>query len=171
MDDSDQVLPIVTTAELSRSPGRVLERIARGERLLVCRHKRPIATLQPLDGYVLQPLTGNSHDVFGWPVGGIDEVASRLSETQRLLLLDGYRMYRLKTSVPDRTLDPGEAHRAIDDLIVRGMAERTDRGVELTARGFAIREHLLKTSARPGQPKASLVGLPPPPWADTSLRR
>ena len=52
--------PEVTTSDLSRSPRRVLDRIAGGERLLVTCHGRPLATLQPLDGVVWQPFAGPS---------------------------------------------------------------------------------------------------------------
>lgn len=77
--------PIVTTSDLSRSPGEVLDRVARGERLIICRHKRPIATLQPLDGLVLQPFTGNAHDIFGWQVAGAARELAKLTHVQRLL--------------------------------------------------------------------------------------
>ncbi|HZK51905.1 MAG TPA: hypothetical protein VFD47_10120 [Actinomycetota bacterium] len=50
------LLPIVTTSDLSRTPRRVLNRIARGERFIVCCHGRPLATLQPLDGIGLATL-------------------------------------------------------------------------------------------------------------------
>lgn len=94
MDRPDR-LPTVSTSDLSRQPHVVLERVARGERLVVCRHKRPIATLQPLDGYVFQPFSGTAHDVFGWPIGGIDAEIAKLSEAQRVLLRDCYRRWRL----------------------------------------------------------------------------
>lgn len=152
--------PIVTTSELSRSPGEVLDRVARGERLIICRRKRPIATLQPLDGFVLQPFTANAHDIFGWPVGGAAEELAKLSHAQRLLLVDGYRNGRLLISVPGHRFEAGEASREIDDLKLRGMARRvTNRGTELTARGLAMRELLLKDLGRLG-PEDSLLGVP-----------
>jgi len=40
-------LPWVTIRDLSRTPGGVIQRVLRGERLIVCRHGHPIATLQP----------------------------------------------------------------------------------------------------------------------------
>ena len=153
--------PIVTTSELSRSPGEVLERVARGERLIVCRRKRPIATLQPLDGFVMQPFTGNAHDIFGWPVGGAAEEAAKLTRAQRVLLVDGYRNGRLHISAPGHHFESGEASDGIEDLKLRGMARRTYRGTELTARGMAMRELLLKSLGRLG-PKDSLLGYPKP---------
>lgn len=75
-----QELATVTTSDLSRKPGEVLSRVRRGERLVVVRHKDPIATLQPLDGFVSQPFGGAAHDVFGWPIGGLDEEIEKLTD-------------------------------------------------------------------------------------------
>jgi antitoxin (DNA-binding transcriptional repressor) of toxin-antitoxin stability system len=154
--------PIVTTSELSRSPGEVLDRIARGERLIVCRRNRPIATLQPLDGFVMQPFTGAARDIFGWPVGSAAQELAKLTHAQRLLMVEGYRNGRLSTSVPGHCFAAGEAAHAIEDLKLRGMARRvTNRGTELTARGLAMRELLLKELGRLG-PEDSLLGYPKP---------
>lgn len=158
-------LPIVTTSELSRGPGRVLERIARGERLVVCRNNIPLATLQPLDGFVLQPMTGHAHDIYGWPVGGIAEEAAKLTPAQQALLTDGVRQARLKSSIPSRAgeFDSGELFTAIDELRVLGFAYKTHVGSELTGRGWAMREHLLRADGRLG-PKDSLFGFAKPDW-------
>ena len=154
--------PIVTTSELSRNPGAALDRVARGERLIVCCRNRPIATLQPLDGFVLQPFTTIAHDIFGWPIGGAAQELAKLTHAQRLLLVDGYRNGRLMTSVPGHRFEGREASEAIDDLKLRGMARRvTNRGTELTARGLAMRELLLKELGRLG-PADSLLGYPKP---------
>ncbi len=72
-------LSVVTTSDLSRSPGKVLDRVARGERLIVCRHQRPVATLQPLDGVVVQ-LGARAHDIYGRPIGGPLEETEKLDE-------------------------------------------------------------------------------------------
>ena len=154
--------PIVTTSELSRSPGEVLDRVARGERVIIFRRNRPIATLQPLDGFVLQPFTTTAHDIFGWPMGGAAEELAKLTDAQHLLLVDGYRSGRLMSSVPGHHFEGREVSEAIEDLKLRGMARRvTNRGTELTARGLALRELLLKDLGRLG-PEDSLLGYPKP---------
>ena len=134
-------LPTVTVSDLSRRPNDVLQRVARGERLIVCRHKKPVATLQPLDGYVFQPFEGTAHDVFGWPVGGIDEEIDKLNRIQRLLLRDCYRQWRLR---PMRLPEPFGVGllEALDDLALRGLAKKTEYGWELTGRGLAMHEAL-----------------------------
>jgi antitoxin (DNA-binding transcriptional repressor) of toxin-antitoxin stability system len=154
--------PMVTTSELSRSPGVVLERVARGERLIICRHKRPVATLQPLDGYVLQPFSANAHDIFGWPIGGAADEAAKLTGAQRALLVEGFRHARLITSIPETPFGLGELNRGMADLVLRGMARRTYRGCELTGRGMAMREFLLEATGRPLEPRESLLGFPKP---------
>ena len=136
-------LPTVSTSDLSRRPNDVLGRVERGERLIVCRHKKPVATLQPLDGYVFQPFEGTAHDVFGWPIGGIDDELAKLTELQRALLRYGYRDWRLWwTRVPAEI--EGSRMGALDDLIVRGVAKKTSRGYELTSRGLAMHEALAR---------------------------
>lgn len=76
-------LAFVTTSDLSRTPRAVLERVQRGERLIVSCHGHPLATLQPLDGVVVQPFTDRGHDIFGWPVGDEAKECAKLSELQR----------------------------------------------------------------------------------------
>lgn len=139
-------LPTVSISELSRNPREVLRRVASGERLLVSRHGRPLATLQPLDGYVFQPFAGTGHDVFGWPIGGVDEELAKLTELQRALLKYGYRDWRLRwTRVPEDI--EGSRVGAIEDLIVRGLVRKTPRGCELTSRGLAMHEALQRRRA------------------------
>jgi prevent-host-death family protein len=137
-------LPTITTSDLSRNPGRVLRRIERGERLVVCRKGKPLATLQPLDGFVFQPFEGTAHDVFGWPIGGIEEEAGKLSDLQRQLLLHGYRQWRIW---PARVMDRAEwslCIGALEEMRVRGLVTKTECGNELTGRGLALREALLR---------------------------
>ncbi|CAN5529987.1 hypothetical protein BH20ACT23_BH20ACT23_14320 [soil metagenome] len=134
----------VTTSDLSRKPRAVLDRVARGERLIVCRHKQPIATLQPLDGTVWQPFTGGAQDIYGWPVGGAFQECEKLSEAQRELLSDGVSQGRL---VPARLAERYgfvELIRSIENMALRGLVHRTNRGWELTGRGLALRETLMQ---------------------------
>ncbi|HYP24448.1 MAG TPA: type II toxin-antitoxin system prevent-host-death family antitoxin [Actinomycetota bacterium] len=134
-------LPQVSIRDLSRRPNEVLRRVTAGERLIVCRHKKPVATLQPLDGYVFQPFDGTARDVFGWPVGGIYDEIAKLSEAQRVLLRDGYRRWRLWSGrVPSDV--PGDRRTMLSDLAVRGLAKKTEFGWELTGRGLAMHEAL-----------------------------
>ena len=136
--------PVVTTSDLSRTPRRVLDRVAKGERLIVACHGRPLATLQPLDGVVWQPFTSSVHDIYGWPVTGASDECEKLSEAQRALLSDGVRGGRL---VPTRLLGSFEfvgLIRSIENMAIRGLVRRTHRGWELTGRGMTIRETLTR---------------------------
>jgi prevent-host-death family protein len=138
-------LPVVSTSDLSRSPRSVLDRVARGERLLVNCHGRPIATLQPLDGVVMQPFTGGAHDIFGWPVGGALEEAGKLSDIHRAMLTYGViRRLRLTTARPWDRFEGRNFSAALEELGVLGLAKKTERGWELTARGMALREALVQ---------------------------
>ncbi len=137
-------LPKITTSDLSKRPGAVLHRIRRGERLIVVRHKDPVATLQPLDGLVVQPFGGGHHDIFGWPIGGIEDEVEKLDAAQRALLVDGYRDWRLR---PTRLYGPfpwDVLIRSIEVMRLLGLATRTEFGWELTGRGLALREALMK---------------------------
>lgn len=139
-------LPTVSTSDLSRRPNDVLERIERGERLIVCRHKTPIATLQPLDGFVFQPFEGTAHDIFGWPIGGIDDEIAKLSDAQRALLRNCYDQWRLRPMRLPPNLWPGY-NEALQDLARRGLAKKTSCGWELTGRGLAMHEALQREVA------------------------
>ena len=144
-----QPLPQVTTSDLSRQPGDVLDRVARGERLVVCRRKEPVATLQPLDGYVFQPFTGTAHDIFGWPFGAEADQLEGLSDVDRALLLDGCRGLRVRTTVHlDEEFGWSVLRRAIEAMRLRGLARKTPRGIELTGRGLFLREVLMKLEGR-----------------------
>jgi prevent-host-death family protein len=134
-------LPAISVRDLSRAPGEFLGRVARGERFVVCRHGKPLATLQPLDGYVFQPFDGTASDVFGWPVGGIDDEIDKLSLAQQLLLRDCYRRWRLWSGRLPHGLEPDRMG-MLKDLEVRGLAKKTDCGWELTGRGLAMHEAL-----------------------------
>ncbi len=157
-------MPIVTTSDLSRAPGHVLERVARGERLLVCRHKRPVATLQPLDGFLFQPLTGTTRDVFGWPIGGVADEAGKLSDLQRTLLRDCIWNGAIRLGWAASGLSGPELHRALEEMVVTGLLRPTYRGKELTARGLALREWLIRSVGYADAPElgGSMLGFKPP---------
>lgn len=111
--------------------------------MLVSCHGRPVATLQPLDGVVVQPFTGGAHDIFGWPAGGALAEADKLTEIQRALLTHGV-VRRIRVA-PTRLWGPFEEAEVADcvrQIQVEGIAKRTSRGLELTARGMALREAL-----------------------------
>ena len=139
--------PEVTTSDLSRAPRRVMDRIGRGERLIVTCHGRPLATLQPLDGAVWQPFTGGVHDIYGWPITGPLDECEKLSEAQRDLLTDGVRFGRLAPVRLHEDYEFAELIRSIENMAIRGLVRRTNRGWELTARGMALRETLMAGTA------------------------
>jgi prevent-host-death family protein len=134
-------LPAVSVRDLSRTPREFLDRVAAGERFVVCRHGRPLATLQPLDGYVFQPFEGTAHDLFGWPIGGIDDEIAKLSRAQQVLLRDCYNRWRLWSGrLPEHLMV--NIMGMLRDLELRGLAKKTDCGWELTGRGLAMHEAL-----------------------------
>lgn len=136
--------PSVSIRELSRCPGDVLRHVAAGERLFVCRHGKPVATLQPLDGYVFQPFTGTAHDVFGWPIGNIDGEIAKLTEAQRVILVHCYSQWRLRMTRLRHYCPDASFSEEIRDMHLRGLVVRTEFGWELTGRGLALREELLR---------------------------
>jgi prevent-host-death family protein len=141
MQRDPEPLPSVPIGDLSRRPREVLDRVAAGERLIVSRHGRPVATLQPLDGYVFQPFEGTAHDVFGWPIGGIEDEIAKLNPAQQALLGGCYKDWRLRpVRLPEDLQTQG--FRSLGDLEVRGLARKTSRGWELTGRGLALHEAL-----------------------------
>ena len=109
-------------------------------------HKTPVATLQPLDGVVQQP-GGRAHDIYGWPIDGALQEAEKLGEVQQELLTNGIRFGRLVPARLSYRFDFGRLNRAVQDLALRGMARRTERGWELTGRGMVLREALLRRVA------------------------
>jgi antitoxin (DNA-binding transcriptional repressor) of toxin-antitoxin stability system len=117
-------IAVVTARELSRGPARVLERVARGERVIVARHGRPIATLQCLTGTFFEP--------------GAEEAAlDDLTQAQQDILHAGVVLVdRLVLREAGRIDD-------LQDLIIKGYAKKTRRGTVLTGRGHILRERLL----------------------------
>jgi prevent-host-death family protein len=137
-------LGFVTTSDLSRRPRAVLDRVLRGERLIVSCHGHPLATLQPLDGVVVQPFTGCGHDIFGWPVGGEVEECAKLSQAQRDLLSEGVRHGKFAPARLHGRHEFGKLIRAIEDMALRGLARRTHRGWVPTGRGMVLHEALAR---------------------------
>jgi prevent-host-death family protein len=146
MDDTPDhpTFPEVTTSDLSRSPRRVLDRVVRGERLIVTCHGRPLATLQPLDGVVWQPFTSSVHDIYGWPVTGASDECDKLSDAQRELLRDGVRGGRLVPARLHGRFEFVDLIRSIENMAVRGLVRKTSRGWELTGRGMVLHETLMQ---------------------------
>lgn len=140
-------LSTITVRELTRNAATILARAAGGERFVVCRYGRPVATLQPLDGVVLQPLTGREFDVKGSPLGTADHEVRKLSEVQRELLCRAVHFDALR---PSRLsgYDVFQVARATEDLQVRCLVKRCERGLVLTGRGMILREWLLAQQGR-----------------------
>ena len=137
-------LPSVSVRELSRDTRRLLDRVARGERLIICRHDQPIATLQPLDGVVVQPFDGHEYDVFGAPLGDAFHEARKLPDLARALLRDGVtRLGKVSPlRIRGRYRQQTMGH-VIEQLIQMGLLIRTDRGLEPTSRGWMLRDALV----------------------------
>jgi antitoxin (DNA-binding transcriptional repressor) of toxin-antitoxin stability system len=117
----------------------VLDRVARGERLIVLCHKKPVATLQPLDGTVVQPFGGEARDVYGRALGSPDIELSKLEDSHHQLLLSTVRRGVIKVTNLSGSFD---WEKGIEELSLRGLASRTTRGWELTGRGILLREAL-----------------------------
>jgi antitoxin (DNA-binding transcriptional repressor) of toxin-antitoxin stability system len=143
-------LGFVTTSDLSRTPRAVLDRVLLGERLIVSCHGHPLATLQPLDGVVVQPFTGRGHDVFGWPVGGEVEECAKLSQAQRDLLSEAISHGKFVFGRLHGRHDFGALIEAVEDLGLRGLAQRTHRGWVLTGRGMVLHESLARRNGTSG---------------------
>jgi hypothetical protein len=121
----------------------------RGERLIICRHRRPIATLQPLDGLVFQPLEGRDYDISGSPLGSPSVELEKLSETERALLLDAVSHGRLVPNRVERDHDTSTYRLALESLVIRGLIKRSSsRGHVLTGRGLVLREELFVQAER-----------------------
>jgi antitoxin (DNA-binding transcriptional repressor) of toxin-antitoxin stability system len=128
-------LPTVGVRDLVRNPAAVLERVAHGERFIVCRHRRPIATLQPIDGWVGDIEGRRPCDIYGFPIGDPEGEAAKLSGLEKDLLVNVKR---------GRFIFSGPGFReAMDDLVLRGFARKSqNRGMVVTGRGIVLREWL-----------------------------
>ncbi|MGH9196653.1 MAG: type II toxin-antitoxin system Phd/YefM family antitoxin, partial [Acidimicrobiia bacterium] len=96
----------VSLRQLNRDPSGLFERVRRGERLIVLRHRRPLATIQPLDGFVGQPLITRETSIDGSPLGDANEETDRLTDVERSVLVDAVGMNKIH---PARLSDLGEA--------------------------------------------------------------
>lgn len=135
--------PTVSLRELSRGCGQIVDRVLRGERLIVCRHGRPVATLQPLTGSVVQPFEGREFDIHGASLGDVGAEVDKLSEVQRALLADAIRRGRFIPGCLSEQHTWAEGRDGLDDLVLRGYAKRgAYGGLVPTGRGIVLREHL-----------------------------
>jgi hypothetical protein len=119
-----------------------LERVEHGERLIVCRHRLPVATLQPLNGVIRQPFDGRDYDVTGSPLGNMSVEVEKLTELEIQLLITS----KWDRFVVGRVADVfgwADSVRALEKMRLRGLAERTERGWVPRGRGMMLREELL----------------------------
>lgn len=144
---TDRHLSRASVSDLNKKPGELLDRVLGGERFVVYRHRRPVATLQPLNGCVVQPCDGAQHDVAGSPLGDASREVDKLSSVQQALLLDGISLGRIVTSKLPRD-EFQQARQAMEDLVLRGLARRSERGTILTGRGMVLREELFVRHGR-----------------------
>lgn len=135
-------------SELNKKTGEVVHRVMRGERFIVCRHGRPVATLQPLNGRVVQPLDGTQCDVTGSPLGDASAEVDKLTCAQHALLLDGISLGRIVFSRLYHDHRSDELGAGLEDLVLRGLVRRSDRGTILTGRGMVLREELFLRHGR-----------------------
>lgn len=164
--DASSPMPLgtVKVSELSRSPMKVLERVCRGERLVVLRHSRPIATIQPIDGSVLQP-GGQETDIRGGPLGDIERELARLCPEAKTILT-GARRGRVNTTIVDgfeRVGGVSHISRAvIQDLRTRGYIRQlaNSGGYSLTGRGIVVREELFRRAAGGREVRYDVFGDP-----------
>jgi hypothetical protein len=122
---------------LIRNPGIVFDDVLRGERFIVCRYHRPVATLQPIDGWVTDGAAEHAFDIYGSPLGDPAHEIAKLSEHQRQLILNTLRLN-------GRFIHDGPGYaEAIDDLVLRGFARRKQgMGHVITGRGMVLKESL-----------------------------
>lgn len=112
-----------------------------GQRFVVSRYGKPIATLQPIDGFVLDPISGRETDICGSPLGDVGLEVGKLSDVERDLIDRSHHlMNRVTISCSDA--DATVTRKAMDSLVLRGLLERTSRGLIVTGRGLMIREWL-----------------------------
>ena len=139
--DDPLLLPSVSLRDLNRKPGEVLNAVFQGQRLVVRRYGRPVATIQPIDGFVLDPLSGEETDICGNPLGELSEEVGKLSDVEReLIARSDHLMNRVTFSCS--SVGATQARKGMDRLVLRGLLEKTTRGLILTGRGLMIREWL-----------------------------
>lgn len=130
-------MPVVSVRELVRNPGIVLDDVVRGERFILCRYNRPVATLQPIDGWVTDGTGDRAYDIFGTPLGDPAFEVAKLTERQHELLLHTLRLN-------GRFIFDGSGFREeMDALVLRGLALRKPgMGHVITGRGMVLKEWL-----------------------------
>lgn len=104
----------------------------------------PAVTTSDLSRRPWQPFTSSFHDIYGWPVTGVSDECEKLSEAQRKLLSDGVRGGRLVPARLHGSFEFVYLIRAIENMAIRGLVEKTNRGWELTGRGVTIKETLTR---------------------------
>lgn len=137
--------PVVSVGELGRNPSRVLARVRRGERFIVCRHRVPIATIQPLNSAIRQPFDPVTYDIEGCPVPDLRSMAVALPAIVKDLLLscnaeynvDKFRAGHLCEKWPLDSISD-----AFDQMRTRGLAKKTARGWVATGLGLALKDEL-----------------------------
>lgn len=134
-------LGVVGIRQLSRDPGGVLARVARGERLLVRRHKKVVATIQPIAGSVVLPHVPRELSVDGSPLGDAQEEAAKLTRAEKLLLTDAVGVTRI---IPVRVSRPSVRWQEVLELMeAKGLVRKSPIGWILRGRGMVLREVLL----------------------------
>jgi prevent-host-death family protein len=126
-------LPIVSVRELGNAPGAIVERARKGERLIVSKHGLPVATIQPLTGFVLQP-GGPAHDAHGNTLADIAAEIDRLSIAERAVLISTWNGV-IKSRPPAGLLRSGVFDDALKSLIVKGAIKELRPGRGLTGLG------------------------------------
>ena len=135
-------LETIAVRDLNRRPGEILARVRAGERFVVCHHRRPVATLQPLDGVVVQPFAGSEYDIEGSRLGDARDEAAKLGEVERDLLARGVWRGRVLAGRIAERWSWGETMGALDELRLRGLAMKTHAGYVPTGRGWLLHEAL-----------------------------
>src|SRR5688572_15106247 len=111
----DDPLPTVSIRELARKPGEVLDRVAKGDQLVVCRHNRPVALLRP---------------VLGWPPEDPSIEGNTLTPDQRSLLMNTSMVGRF------RRTEEKSFPTSVRELELLGLARRVPgQGAFITGRG------------------------------------
>jgi antitoxin (DNA-binding transcriptional repressor) of toxin-antitoxin stability system len=134
--------PTVSIRELGKTPGMIVGRVERGERIIVCNRGFPVATIQPLTGFVTHP-DGSIRDVAGSPLTDVAAAVTALPPHVKDALLSCSRDV-IKLGPPISKWPVGTLAKAILELHARGLIRRQERGWVLTGLGHYFREELWK---------------------------